>query len=59
MDSDPNNESTSVICDGGATTQGTSLFENCTACKPKKVNINLVEGGVVVMVTTHEAMKTF
>jgi hypothetical protein len=58
MESDPTNETTFVICDGGATTTLTSSFENCADCKPRKVNINLAEGGVA-MVTTHEAMKTF
>jgi hypothetical protein len=51
-------ETTHVICNGGARSTFLSSFENCTDCKPRKVNINLAEGGVV-MVTTHEAMKTF
>jgi hypothetical protein len=58
MESDPTNETTFVICDGGATTTLTSSFENCADCKPRKVNINLAEGGVA-MVTTHECMKTY
>jgi hypothetical protein len=58
MESGPTDETTYVICDGGATSTLSSSFENCTDCKPRKVNINLAEGGVA-MVTTHEAMKTF
>ena len=53
----PNNETSYVIVDGGATTTLTSSFENCTDIKPKKVNINLAEGGVA-MVTTHVCLKT-
>ncbi len=53
MESDPTEEKTFIICDGGATPALTSSFENCTDCKPRKVNINLAEGGVA-MVTTHE-----
>jgi hypothetical protein len=58
MESDPTEESTFIICDGGATTTLTSSFENCTDCKPRQVNINLAEGGVA-MVTTHEVTKTY
>ena len=58
MESDPTNETTFVICDVGVTTTLTSSFENCADCKPRKVNINLAEGGVA-MVTTHECMKTY
>ncbi len=58
MESDPTEENTLIICNGGATTTLTSSFENCTDCKPRKININLAEGGVA-MVTTHEVMKTY
>ncbi len=58
MESGPTDETTYVICDGGATSTLSSSFENCIDGKPRKVNINLAEGGVA-MVTTHEAMKTF
>jgi hypothetical protein len=53
----PNNETPYVIVDGGATTTLASSFENCTDINPKKVNINLAEGGIA-MVTTHVCLKT-
>jgi hypothetical protein len=53
----PNNETPYVIVDGQATTTPTSSFENCRDIKPKKVNINLAEGGIA-MVTTHVCLKT-
>jgi hypothetical protein len=50
----------SVICDGGATSALSSLFENCTDCQPKIVasEIKTAEGEVV-MATTHVCMKTY
>jgi hypothetical protein len=58
MESDPTEEDIFIICDGRATTTMlTSSFENCTDCKPRKVNINLAEEGVAI-VTTHEVIKT-
>jgi hypothetical protein len=53
----PNKETPHVIVDGGVTTTLTSSFEYCTDIKPKKVIINLAEGGIA-MVTTHVCLKT-
>jgi hypothetical protein len=47
-----------VICDGGAKSTLSSLFENCADCQPKTVEIKTAEGGVV-MTTTHVCMKTY
>ena len=47
-----------LICDGGATCTPTKCLENCSVCKPKKVEIQTTHG-MSLMKTTHLCYKTF
>ncbi len=59
MESVQTDETTHDICNGGGTSTLSFSVENCVRIvNQENVNINLAQGRVV-MVTTHEAMKTF
>jgi hypothetical protein len=47
-----------LICDGGATCTLTKTLENCTQCKPKVVEIQTVQG-TIIMSTAHLCLKKY